>query len=47
MSPRVTSRRWWLVPRLAAATTVWAIGRLLAALLVPASSSETSSDVNG
>jgi hypothetical protein len=30
-----------------AATPVWSIGRLLAALLVPPNSSETSSEVNG
>lgn len=47
MSPRVTSRRWWLALRLAAETPVWSVGRLRAALLMPAHGRETSSDVNG
>jgi hypothetical protein len=47
MSPRVASRRWWLAVRLAAGALVWSVGLVLAAVLVPAYGSDTSSGAGG
>lgn len=47
MSPRVASRRWSVAVRLAAAALVWSAGLVLAAVLVPAYGSDTSSASGG
>ena len=47
MSPRVASRRWSLAVRLAAGALVWSIGLIIAALVIPAYGTETSSQTNG
>jgi hypothetical protein len=47
MSADVAERRWWLAVRMTGAATVWSLGLLLAALLVPAYDGETSSPDTG
>jgi hypothetical protein len=47
MSPGVASRRWSLAVRLIAGALVWSIGLILAALVIPAYTTETSSQTNG
>jgi hypothetical protein len=47
MSPGVASRRWSLAIRLIAGALVWSIGLIIAALVIPAYRTETSSPTNG
>lgn len=47
MSARVAERRWRLAVRLTVAAAVWALGLLLAAVLVPAYDGQTTSPATG
>jgi uncharacterized membrane protein YhaH (DUF805 family) len=47
MSSRVASRRWSLAVRLTAGALVWSIGLMIAAVVIPAYGTETSSQANG
>jgi uncharacterized membrane protein YhaH (DUF805 family) len=47
MSARVASRRWSLAVRLTAGALVWSFGLIIAALVIPAYGTETSSQTNG
>jgi len=47
MSPGMASRRWSLAVRLTAGALVWSVGLIVAALVIPAYGTETSSQTNG
>ena len=43
MSARLAERRWWLAVRMTTVASVWSLGLVLAALLVPALDGDTTS----